>query len=183
VVHQYEDFKAVRGVDYYYYIQTKDDGSDNNGVPLYSSMFYTLTNEPAQLQRPYGEKIEEVVVVPNPYDIRSSEWTGRSFAGTPDRIAFWGIPPECKLRIFTERGDLIWDKYHDSYTGDELWDSKTKYGQVVVSGIYILHVEVIEDIRYDEDVYDEITGELLHNRGDIMFRKGDSVYRKFVIIR
>jgi hypothetical protein len=183
VVHQYDDFTPVRGIDYYYYIQTKDDGSGNNGVPLYSSMFYTLTNEPAILQRPYGEKIQEVRVVPNPYDIRSSNWTGRSFTGTPDRLAFWGIPPVCQLKIFTERGDLIWEKYHDSYSGDELWDSKTKYGQIVVSGIYILHVEVLDDIRYDEDIYDENTGDLLHSRGDMMFRKGESVYRKFVIIR
>ena len=124
--------------------------------------------------------------MPNPYDIRSSEWTGRSFAGTPDRIAFWGLPDICKVKIFTERGDLIWEKYHThplgNYTGEELWDSKTSSGQIIVSGVYILYVEVPEDIRYIVDIYDE-TGAIIHYAGDLKYRKGESVYRKFVVIR
>ena len=51
---------------------------------------------------------------------------------------------------------MIWQKEHTSGTGDELWDSKTSYGQIVASGIYILYVET---------------------------PKGKRVIRKFVIIR
>lgn len=50
VVHQYDDTSAVRGSNYYYYIQSKDDGSQNDidpGTPLFSSKFYTITNLPA----------------------------------------------------------------------------------------------------------------------------------------
>jgi hypothetical protein len=45
----YIDTTAKVGYDYYYYIQSKDDGTQNDiepGVPLYSSMFWTMTSIP-----------------------------------------------------------------------------------------------------------------------------------------
>jgi len=159
VVHSFDDKTAKRGFDYYYYIQTKDDGTQNDiepGKPLYSSPFWTVTNRPATLQRPpVTSTLDSVRVVPNPYDIRARifQFGDKS---QYDRIAFYGLPPVCKLKIFTERGDLIWEKDHTRGTGDELWDSLTKYGQIVSSGIYILYVETPD---------------------------GRSVFRKFVIIR
>ncbi|MEM3373247.1 MAG: hypothetical protein QXF76_03465, partial [Candidatus Anstonellales archaeon] len=138
---------------------TKDDGTQNDiepGKPLYSSPFWTVTNRPATLQRPpVTSTLDSVRVVPNPYDIRARifQFGDKS---QYDRIAFYGLPPVCKLKIFTERGDLIWEKDHTRGTGDELWDSLTKYGQIVSSGIYILYVETPD---------------------------GRSVFRKFVIIR
>ena len=49
-VHTYDDTSVVRGYDYYYYIQSKSDGSGNNGVPLYSSKFWTMTSSPAYIR-------------------------------------------------------------------------------------------------------------------------------------
>jgi hypothetical protein len=257
VVHSFDDVTAARGFDYYYYIQSKDDGTQNDvepGRPLYSSMFWTVTNKAARLLRPAapetpvppdadttffkpkppevawalgsnyriydvvtyngltyvctksvtgdttrpdlgkalwklavnrgewipgsayrafefvtysglsyvvkydisaGKGLELVRVVPNPYDIRSRLFQfGDQFQY--DRIAFFGLPPVAKLKIFTERGDLIWEKEHDNGAGDEVWDSTTSSGQIITSGIYILYVEA-------------------PGRG--------SVYRKFVVIR
>ncbi|RPI03844.1 MAG: hypothetical protein EHM64_11670 [Ignavibacteriae bacterium] len=102
-----------------------------------------------------GQGLELVRVVPNPYDIRARFYQFGD-QSQYDRLAFYGLPPICKLKIYTERGDLIWQKDHIRGTGDELWDSKTSSGQIVASGIYILHVETTD-------------------RG--------SVFRKFVIIR
>jgi hypothetical protein len=254
--HEWDDTTPVRGFDYYYAIQSKTDGSNNNGVPLYSSLFLTLTSVPAQLQRPAipvtpvapdadstswksmsskgawisgfiynkydavsytgliyvcvdavsgdsamitpnlnvvqwklttskgewisgsgyraydvvsyngltyvclvtipsGKGLDLVRVVPNPYDMRArAVQYGEDFQY--DRISFFGLPPICTLKIFTERGDLIWEKYHDTSTGDEIWNSQTTYGQIIVSGIYILYVETPD---------------------------GRSVIRKFVVIR
>ena len=94
-------------------------------------------------------------MVPNPYDIRARffQYGDKSLY---DRINFYGLPAFCKLKIFTERGDLIWEKDHTNSTGDETWDSTTKFGQIVTSGIYILYVETPD---------------------------GRNVIRKFVIIR
>jgi len=160
VVHSFDDVTAKRGFDYYYYVQSKDDGTRNTvdpGRPLYSSLFWTVTSVAANLQRPAatGAWWDSVRVVPNPYDIRA-----RLFQfGTKsqyDRIAFYGLPPTCKLRIYTENGELIWEKEHTRGTGDELWNSTTSSGQIIASGIYILYVEAPD---------------------------GKTVFRKFVVIR
>ena len=164
-VHTWDDTTAVRGFNYYYYIQSKDDGSQNDvepGHPLFSSLFLTLTSVPAHLLRPAGTAIEQVRVVPNPYDIRARTYQFGDESQF-DRIAFYGLPPQCKVRVYTERGDLVWSKEHTNGAGDELWDSMTSSRQIVVSGIYMLYVEVTED--------------------GAGFRKGESVIRKFVVIR
>jgi hypothetical protein len=198
VVHEFDDVLASRGFNYYYYIQSKDDGSQNEvhpGTPLYSSLFLTLTATEAYLRRPAGLLIDQVRVVPNPYDIRARMWQFGEDAQF-DRLAFYELPPLCKLKIFTERGDLIWEKDHTDGSGDELWDSQTTSRQIVVSGIYILYVEVTEDAFAQQDIIaprdyvDPKSGEIIHHEGDMLFReseqmysKGESVMRKFVIIR
>jgi hypothetical protein len=64
---------------------------------------------------------------------------GLGFAGTPDKILFVNLPVRCKLRIYTETGDLV--NTIDHYgTGDEQWNQRTVSNQYVVSGIYILAV-------------------------------------------
>ena len=170
-VHSFDDTSASRGFDYYYYIQTKDDGARNSvhpGVPLVSSRFYTMTNQAAQLQREAEDNLSEIRVVPNPFNIRASSLQFGST--TPDRIAFYGLPPECIIKIYTERGDLIETIEHLDGSGDELWDSVTSSRQIVVSGLYIAYFEVTKDFN------DPQTGKRL-------FNKGDNTFRKFIIIR
>ncbi|MFQ6676668.1 MAG: fibronectin, partial [Fidelibacterota bacterium] len=171
IVHEFEDKTAIRGFDYYYYIVSFDDGNSNPeapGVPLVSSKFYTMTSEPASLKRPAGNRLADIRIVPNPFNIKARELQfGES---DPDRIMFYNIPPFCNIRIFTERGDLIKTIRHTDGSGDEAWNSVTSSRQVVVSGLYIAHFEVTQDYR------DPLTGELV-------YRKGDAAIRKFIIIR
>ena len=131
-----EDMTANRGFDYYYYLQAYDDGSNNDGKILYSSVFLTRTNSPAFLRRPPGT-LTDIRIVPNPYNLKTLQY------GEPgkDRIMFLNIPPICTIRIFTERGDLIKTIEHTDGSGDEAWNSVTSSRQVVVSGLYIAHFE------------------------------------------
>jgi hypothetical protein len=171
VVHNYDDVSAVRGFDYYYYIQTKDDGSTNDikpGVPLVSSKFYTMTNQPARLQRPAENNLAEIRVVPNPFNIRAASLQFGST--TPDRIAFYGLPPECVIKIYTERGDLVDTIHHIDGSGDELWDSVTSSRQIVVSGLYVAYFEVTKDVDDPQS-------------GKRLLSRGDNTFRKFIIIR
>lgn len=166
----YLDTTAKRGFNYYYYIQSKDDGSTNNiqrGVPLVSSKYYTMTNREAFLTRPPGNNLANIRIVPNPYNIRAREL--QFGIDTPDRIAFYGLPPVCKIRIFTESGELIETIDHRNYSGDELWHSLTSSRQVIVSGLYIVHIEVTEDYK--------------DSNGNLIFKKGDSIIKKFIVIR
>ena len=171
IVNTFNDETARRGFDYYYYIQSKDDGSTNDiepDAPLVSGKFYTMTNKPAYLLRPAGESLSEIRIVPNPYNIRARELQFGIDAA--DRIAFYGLPPECNIKIFTERGDLIKQIEHIDGSGDERWNSLTSSGQMIVSGLYIAYFEATSDY------VDPITGKLL-------FKKGDHTIRKFVVIR
>ncbi len=169
---RYDDLSAARGVAYYYYIVAYNDGSNNTaGIanptgPLHSSRFYTRTTEPAFLRRQAGRSLDAIRVVPNPYNIRSQDL---QYPGEPDKITFLDIPARCRIRIFTERGDLIHTIEHTNGSGDATWYSVTSSRQVIVSGIYLAHIEVTEDI-YDEN-------------GGLIFARGDSKIVKFVIIR
>ena len=164
------DTTAHRGFTYYYYVVAKDDGKQNDiqpGVPLVSSKFYTMTSEPARLMRPASDNFKAIRVVPNPYHINARRL--QFGEDLPDQIAFFGLPPKCTIRIFTERGDLIRTLQHTNGSGDELWDCTTEFKQVVVSGLYIAHIEITEDV--------------LDTAGLLQIRKGDDTFRKFIIIR
>jgi hypothetical protein len=156
----FSDVTAVRGTNYYYYIQSvgavNNDGTamTPTGVPLKSNRFHTQTYDPATLKRRAGTA-ESVRVVPNPYVINQQEAAVRF--QEQDRIAFYDIPAQCTIRIFSEVGELIKTIEHTDNTGDEFWALTTDANQVVVSGIYLAYVRDHET--------------------------GQSVVRKFVIIR
>lgn len=177
----FADLTPVRGFNYYYYIQTKDDGSINNvepGVPLVSSEFYTMTNVAASLRRPAGGaagspdqySLSAIRIVPNPYNISAKGIQyGTAYLGA-DQLSFFNLPPLCTIRIFTDAGELIQTINHTNGSGDEAWNSQTSSGQVVASGLYIAYFEVTQDYK------DPKTNKLLYT-------KGESIYKKFIIIR
>jgi hypothetical protein len=153
----YEDKQPQRGFDYYYYIISYDDGSnDPDGRILYSSKFYTLTSEPAFLRRMPGNALEDIRVVPNPYHIRAQNLQYGKDAASANRIMFLNLPPKCIIKIYTERGDLVKTLDHSDNSGDESWNSLTESRQTVVSGVYIAYFETPE---------------------------GESIYKKFIIVR
>ncbi len=165
----YEDRSAIRGFDYYYYVTTVSDGSLNDvspGTPMESSLFYTRTNTPAFLKRQPGT-LDRIRIVPNPYNIKARDLQYGD--GGPDRIMFLDIPPTCRIKIFTERGDLVYTIDHTDGSGDEAWNSITSSRQVVVSGLYIAHFEVLDDFT------DWKTGEFVE--------KGSTGIKKFIVIR
>ncbi len=159
----YDDLSPVRGVGYYYYIVTVG----SNG--LQSSRYYTQTYDAAFLKRPQGSALDKIRIVPNPYIISSS--TNRlRFSGEPDKLAFLNIPGQCRIRIYTESGELIKTIEHTDGSGDDYWKATTSSNQVVVSGVYIAHFEVTQDI-------------IDQSNGKKLFNKGDTKILKFVIIR
>jgi hypothetical protein len=172
-VDSYDDRSAVRGQSYYYYISAYSDGSLNSeGIAnptgsLESGKFYTMTNRAASLKRKAGEKLSDIRVVPNPYNIRAEK---QQYVGNPDKIMFLDIPAYCTIKIYTERGDLVETIHHNDGSGDESWNSLTSSRQEIVSGVYIAYFEVTKDY------YDSATQELL-------YKKGQTAIEKFVVIR
>ncbi len=168
-INSFDDVTAVRGFDYFYYIITYDDGSAFDGHTLVSSKFFTMTNKPASLKRSPGRLLDDIRIVPNPFSISARNIQYGTELGK-DRIMFLNIPGKCRIRIFTERGDLVKTINHIDGSGDERWNSETDSRQVIVSGLYIAHFEVTEDIK------NPATGEMI-------FRKGESTFKKFIVVR
>ena len=146
----YGDTSAQRGVAYYYNIVSVGDASGNNGSvltphgALVSNRIYTQTYDPAyfKAKRPPGGTMRDIHIVPNPYSIMADPIRLR-FEGEPNKIAFLDIPGRCRIRIFTELGELVREIEHTNGAGDEYWDSYTSSRQIIVSGIYII---VFEDL-------------------------------------
>ncbi len=144
----------IRGRDYFYYIvsvggvNADGTGLTPTGNNLISNRYYSQSYDPARLLRQAGEAMEEIRVVPNPYNPNISnnlllDQTGR------DRIAFYEIPGRCTIEIYTEIGELIRTIEHTNGSGDEYWDLRTNSRQRVVSGIYI--ARIINEDPTDEE--------------------------------
>ncbi|MBN2031544.1 hypothetical protein JW824_15030 [bacterium] len=162
--HHYDDETAERGTAYYYYVTAFDNGTQNgqdahgNNEVLESGQYLNMTTAPAYLTRQPGESLEDIQVVPNPYNFLAAEM---NYPGEPNKIMFLDLPLECTIKIYTETLDLI--KTIDHYgSGDEAWGitnmdhMTTETGQLVVSGLYIALFETPD---------------------------GQSTIRKFVIVR
>ena len=156
----FDDVTANRGIDYFYYIQaigevnTNSTGMTPTGVPLRSGRYYTQTYLPANLKRP-PKTVDDVQVVPNPWYISADEEF--RFGENDNRLAFFDIPGQCTIKIYTQLGELVKTIEHTNDSGDEFWLQDTESRQLVVSGIYIA---VITDNN-----------------------TGESTTKKFVIIR
>jgi hypothetical protein len=148
-VRSFDDASPIRGFDYYYYIVSIGDEIPADpalGIPagrLTSSRYYTQTYDPANLLRPAGTSLSEIRIVPNPWNIAAE---GLRFSQS-DRLAFYNIPGECTIKIYTELGELIQTIEHTNGSGDAYWNSNTSSNQIIVSGVYIA---VIEDSNTGE---------------------------------
>lgn len=95
---------------------------------------------------PPRDNLEEIAVVPNPYKVRA-EWE----PGDGTRLLrFIRVPDKATVRIFTPAGEIIRELVANKLAspggeiGDVPWDLRNKYGNLVVSGIYIYQVETLE---------------------------------------
>ncbi len=149
LTHSFDDVDADRGQAYFYYVAAFDNGSENTadvrnvGASLESGEYLNRTTVGAHLTRAAGT-LSSIRVVPNPFNVGAHEL---QFTGEPDKIMFMDLPPVCTIKIYSENGSLIKTIEHTNGSGDEAWGnviqehSTTETGQIIVSGIYIAHIE------------------------------------------
>lgn len=159
----FADTGVQRGTDYFYYLVAvgEDQPVDPEGitgtpggVPLRSSRYYTQSYQAVNLKRPpYGETgtVHDARVVPNPVNLGSGETI--RFA-KEDEVAFFNIPGEATIKIYTETGELVETIEHTDGSGDEKWNLTTSSRQLLVSGIY---VAVIQDHATGETAFLKFT--------------------------
>ncbi|HTY57774.1 MAG TPA: hypothetical protein VMF59_03115 [Bacteroidota bacterium] len=153
----YKDTALSRGFDYFYYlvsvgapVAADPSGSTPVGALLTSNRIMSQTYDKVNLLRSSVETPQPPIrIVPNPYSIASDVASLRFGFREADRIAFFNIPGQCKIKVYTETGELIKEILHTNGSGDEYWNSNTSSGQVIVSGVYIV---VFENMKTGERV-------------------------------
>lgn len=118
---------------------------------IINSDFYETAIDSSEIVRllpgsPPADNLETVAVVPNPYRVRA-EWE----PGDGSRLLrFIRVPDKATIRIFTASGELIRELVADKSAspggeiGDVPWDLRNRYGNPVVSGIYLYQVETVD---------------------------------------
>ncbi|RPI03599.1 MAG: hypothetical protein EHM72_01015 [Calditrichaeota bacterium] len=95
--------------------------------------------------------LEKIRVVPNPYVVTNS-WeplNPYSNGRGPRELHFTHLPPNCTIKIFNVRGQLVAElEYHagsDILDGTLVWNMLTKDNLDIAYGIYIYHVDAGEN--------------------------------------
>jgi len=153
---QYNIYKSNSGMGPWALIETVVKG-DNNAEGNYividadpnfkigESKFYAVTSEDVNgfesgktniqnFEKNIGsvEKMDKVYVVPNPFRGTS----GFDGIGQEGKIGFYGLPPECDIRIFSYAGQLVETLHHKNPVYSTEWFQVTRSGQDLASGVY-----------------------------------------------
>jgi len=94
---------------------------------------------PARTARTASPLLNEVKVVPNPYNPNGFA-DQQAFPGPP-RVQFTRLPEMCQITIYTVAGDKVRTLEHEDATDSEDWDLKNADGREVSAGIYIYYIE------------------------------------------
>lgn len=114
--------------------------------PFLSTDVYTFST--------FGQRIDastydldKIRVVPNPYVV-SNSWepiNPYSNGRGPRELHFTHLPPQCTIKIFNIRGQLVADLQHnnseDIWDGTYVWDMMSKDRLDIAYGIYIYHID------------------------------------------
>jgi len=97
---------------------------------------FRFTFEPIRID-PAGIDLEQIRVVPNPYVVSAAWERGLHVR----KLRFMFLPPECTIKIFTTRGELVAVIEHTDGSGEEDWNITSYFNQDLAYGLYIYVVE------------------------------------------
>ncbi len=118
----------------------------DSGLPVGESAYWAVTSVDSSgkesgktnsilFQKNIGavNNMSKVYAVPNPFIGKS----GFSGSGNVDeKIAFYGLPKKCTIRIFSFAGNLVQTIEHDANLYTQEYFQVTRNGQEIASGIY-----------------------------------------------
>ena len=144
------DEDVVLGNQYYYYVTVVAECPTGNKLgyqPLFngnleSSPFVNRTIEPAIPLDLGKETVEHVLIIPNPWHIQGGAYNYGTITDrrSNNQLTFVNLPSYCQLRIYTLRGELVFEKMHTDGSGTDMWDQTTSSNQEIASGLYLLHI-------------------------------------------
>jgi hypothetical protein len=148
-VTSWTDNSVSIGNDYWYCVTSVDD------TGLESPKFLTRTNPTSSKRsrgaaQPYSAlpstAADSVYVVPNPYHRKSEQLYGRMM--TAGNIKFYGLPPQCRIRVYSQAGDLVATLDHElTFPPNSVstWNMLTDSDQYISPGMYFFTIDEIRD--------------------------------------
>lgn len=104
--------------------------------PFRSGVYYTFGTGPSpEITAEMGNTLAEIRVVPDPY-IVTNTWETSEFG---KKLMFNHLPDRCTIRIFTLVGEPVVTLEHNSATGSEFWDLRTRNDQYAAPGTYLYY--------------------------------------------
>jgi hypothetical protein len=91
--------------------------------------------------------LDDVRVVPNPYVNHEymARWNLEANEADPtgEKLCFQNLPRDAIIRIYSLGGELVQTLYPDAEEdgGDACWNMISKNNQIIVSGVYLYHVD------------------------------------------
>jgi len=131
----------------YWYSVTAYDSVDEGGQAVYHYGKYTQNKTLVIPNSGVENALDEIIVVPNPYV--NHEYMARwnlapdDTDPTGEKLCFQNLPRDSVVRIYSLGGELVQTIYPNAEAtgGDACWNLISRNDQIVVSGVYIYHVD------------------------------------------
>ena len=140
----YDDYDVVLGQSYWYNVTAFDASGLESHPALNRSIPGGAGRETEQGAGPFLPAMSqwgEVVVVPNPYHIYAAR-----LGGTLNTISFFNLPYSCRLRVYSQTGDLVKTILKEPGVSNvQEWNQISDANQYIVSGLYIYVVDQAQD--------------------------------------
>lgn len=109
----------------------------NNGRPMYEWNMDGLVAQTG-VQDQFASALDEINVVPNPY----YAFSGYERNQLDTRVKIVNLPDQCTVTIYNASGKLMRTFKKDNSVTTLDWDMKNAVGIPIVSGVYLIHVEM-----------------------------------------
>ena len=131
----------------YWYSVTAYDSVNENGQAVYHYGKYTQNKTKVVPNSGVEDNLDDIRVVPNPYV--NHEYIARwnlapdDTDPTGEKICFQNLPRDSVVRIYSLGGELVQTLYPNAELtgGDACWNLISRNDQIVVSGVYLYHVD------------------------------------------
>ncbi|MEW5796156.1 MAG: hypothetical protein AB1772_07320 [Candidatus Zixiibacteriota bacterium] len=132
------DFSWMFRFSYTLYNPSIGDVYTIQGAPMNSPEdVFEFSSDAVNSSNARGQ-LARVKVVPDPYYAYASLW---EVGAGESNLQFQNLPDRCTIRIYTLSGELVKTLEHTNGSGTEEWNLQSVDQRLVVSGVYIYHIE------------------------------------------
>jgi hypothetical protein len=132
----YKDAASILSENYYYCVVSVDSLGGRSGM---NNTVYHMTQKGAV--EALGGRL---YVAPNPLVLSSSFGGSTTQGDIKDKIGFYGLPRNSKIRIFSYSGQLVGEIDHNTNQYSHEWFQISRNSQRIAAGVYFYIVEDLD---------------------------------------